>query len=141
MPRSATGSRTGTRRNPEDMAASGRIRAPYLTNAHAICMGVCAGVARESPVFTPWPSGGTGTLNIMVKNKTEAYAGSHPSHATLRARRQRAGLPVVQLAALADCSPGAINYLEGGYRPKRSAVLARLDAALTELEAGTQTVT
>lgn len=52
------------------------------------------------------------------------------SPAELRALRRAAGLTQRQLAGLAGCSPAWIMSAEGGYVPRRSAVLSRVLAAL-----------
>jgi transcriptional regulator with XRE-family HTH domain len=48
----------------------------------------------------------------------------------LRTRRLAAGLTRQQLAERAGCSMSTVGLLEGGWTPRHSDVLARLDAVL-----------
>lgn len=54
---------------------------------------------------------------------------------SLSERRRALKLSRHDLAALAECSVQSINNLEQGFIPKHSAVLVRVETALTEREA------
>lgn len=58
------------------------------------------------------------------------------SGALLRKRRERLYLTQCELASLADCSRASLANIEGGYTPKSSRVMERIEAALERLEAG-----
>ena len=52
----------------------------------------------------------------------------------IRQRRVKAGLSQAELASRANCSVSMLGMLEGGYRPKRSAVAERIDVVLSDAE-------
>jgi transcriptional regulator with XRE-family HTH domain len=68
----------------------------------------------------------------MNSNRTHPRGSDHHG---LRHRRQDKGLSQEQLARLADCSTKMVALLEAGYQPSGSQVLARIEEALTALEA------
>ena len=52
----------------------------------------------------------------------------------LRKRREAADLSQLAVALRADCSPAMVGLVDRGYRPHRSAVIERIDRALSDAE-------
>ena len=81
--------------------------------------------------WIPTPVSEPGAVFILAVQISHPPGGS-----AIAARRGRLGLTQAEMATLAGCSRASVNLIEGGYMPKRSQVLGRIESTLSDIEAG-----